>query len=122
MLGVSVSLAASRRDRRVRRLDLIEAKGQELDENEINTQLGAYKMEPNPEGDSQRRMIKLKVDDWVRVRPQITSFVDLLGMFLKVVAVETRPPQLGSYVVDVEIPDGERRRGLPAHEFKLVKS
>ena len=50
------------------------------------------------------------------------DFVDLLGMFVKVVAVETRPPQLGSYVVDVEIPDGERRRGLPAHEFELVKS
>jgi hypothetical protein len=102
--------------------DLIEAKGQELDKNEMNTQLGAYKMEPSPEGESHRTMIKLKVDDWVRVRSQTTSFVDLLGMFLKVVAVETRPPQLGSYVVDVEIPDVERRRGLSAHEFELVKS
>ena len=62
-------LAAEQARWGVRRLDLIEAKGQELDENEINTQLGAYKMEPNPEGDLQRRMIKLKVDDWVRVRP-----------------------------------------------------
>jgi hypothetical protein len=123
MLGVSVSLAASRCDRRARCHELIETKGQELDKSEMNTQLGgAYKIEPNPEGDSQRRVTKLQVDDWVRVRPQTTSFVDLLGMFLKVVAVETRPPQLGSYVVDVEIPDGERRRGLPAYEFELVKS
>jgi hypothetical protein len=55
MLGVSVSLAASRCDRRERCHDLIETKGQELDKSEMNTQLGAYKIEPNPEGDSQRR-------------------------------------------------------------------
>ena len=88
----------------------------------MNGQLDAYKMQLYPEGDSQRITIKFQVGDWIRVRPQTTSFVDLLGMFLKVVAVETRRPQPGSYVVDVEIPDGERRRGLPAHEFELLKS
>jgi hypothetical protein len=62
-----------------------------------------------------------QVEDWVGVRPQTILFADLLGMFLKVVAVEARPLQTGSYVVDVEIPDGERRRGIPAHELELVK-
>jgi hypothetical protein len=76
-------------------------------------------METNPTAASQTSAIKLQVDDWVRVRPQTRSFVDLLGMFLKVVAVE---PRMGWYVVDVEIPDGERRQGIPAHEFELVKS
>ena len=86
----------------------------------MNTQLGVHEMEPTPAADLQG-MIQLQVEDWVRVRPQTTSFVDLLGMFLKVVAVEAGPPQIGSYVVDVEIPDGERRRGVPAHELELVK-
>jgi hypothetical protein len=40
---------------------------------------------------------------------------------LKVVAVEAHPPQMGSYVADVETPDGERRRGIPAYELELVK-
>ena len=62
-----------------------------------------------------------QVEDWVRVRPQTILFADLLGMFLKVVAVEARLPQIGSYVADVETPDGERRRGIPAHELELVK-
>ena len=87
----------------------------------MNTQLGVHEMEPTPAANLQGRMIQLQVEEWVRVRPQTTSFVDLLGMFLKVVAVEARPPQTGSYVVDVEIPDGERRRGVPAHELELVK-
>jgi hypothetical protein len=42
-------------------------------------------------------------------------------MFLKVVAVEARPPLIGSYIADVETPDGERRRGIPALELELVK-
>src|SRR5262249_21146404 len=35
-----------------------------------------------------------QAEDWVRVRPQTIQFADLLGMFLKVVAVEARPPQV----------------------------
>ena len=62
-----------------------------------------------------------QVEDWVRVRPQTILFADLLGIFLKVVAVEERASQIGSYVADVETPDGERRRGIPADELELVK-
>ena len=56
----------------------------------------------------------------VRVRPH-----DIIRRFawdvLKVVAVQARPPLIGSYIADVETPDGERRRGMPAHELELVK-
>jgi hypothetical protein len=73
----------------------------------MNTQLGTPEVEATPATDLPR----FQVEDWVSVRPQTISFADLLGMFLKVVAVEARPPQMGSYVADVETPDGERRRG-----------
>jgi hypothetical protein len=83
----------------------------------MNIQLGTPEVEATPATDLPR----FQVEDWVRVRPETISFADLLGMFLKVVAVEARPQQMGSYVADVETPDGERRRGVPAHELELVK-
>jgi hypothetical protein len=83
----------------------------------MNIQLGTPEIEATPAAE----LPCFHVEDWVRVRPQTILFADLLGMFLKVVAVEGRPPQIGSCVADVETPDGEQRRGIPAHELELVK-
>ena len=83
----------------------------------MNIQLGTPKVEAIPATD----LPGFQVEDWVRVRPETILFADLLGMFLKVVAVQARPPLIGSYIADVETPDGERRRGMPAHELELVK-
>jgi hypothetical protein len=81
-----------------------------LTQSNMNIQSGTPEIEAIPATDLPR----FQVEDWVSVRPQTISFADLLGMFLKVVAVE-------AYVADVETPDGERRRGIPAHELELVK-